>query len=241
MSIQLARVNTALKQPVGTPWPETFTPGQIAWLLTWTNDSTKYKEWNRDCRLWEAMIKDACKRGELDHTTTTETIQTSDPHMTEDGRISLGALGGRFASLRQGHWEPAKTKEITTRHITAQNAARWLEVQQHPPGEMLQAWFKVRGVATGAQVLELVQPASATPATWTELLTYHQANLGHEWPPELKSIIAREHARRQGEKGLAKAMANELGLTVSRLNELIRNKDESSKRKAIVSRRTGTR
>lgn len=240
MSIQLARVNTALKQPVGTPWPETFTPGQIAWLLTWTNDNTKYKEWSRDCRLWEAMIKDACERGELDHTTATKTIQISEARVVEDGRISLGALGGRFASPRQGYVEPAKTEEITTRHITAQNAARWLEVQQHPPGEMLQAWFKVRGVAAGAQVLELVQPASATPATWTELLTYHRANEGHEWTPELKTIIAREHARRQGEKGLAKAMANELGLTVSRLNELIRKKDESSIRKVIANRRTGT-
>lgn len=142
MSIQLARANTALKQPVGTPWPETFTPGGIAWLLTWTNDSTKYKEWNRDCRIWEAMIKDACERGELVSTTTTKTIQVSEARFVENGRITPNALGGQFASLRQGYMVPAKTEEITTRHITAQNAARWLEGQDPPPARCWQRGSK---------------------------------------------------------------------------------------------------
>lgn len=92
----------------------------------------------------------------------------------------------------------------------------------------------------GRVVGPVVDATPLIPGTWPELVRYHGANTGHEWSPALKNIISIEHARRQGEKGLAKAMAAELGLTVTRLNELIRKKDESSTRKVIANRRTGT-
>lgn len=218
MSIQLARANTALKQPVGTPWPETFTPGRIAWLLTWTNDSTKYKEWNRDCRIWEAMIKDACERGELASTTTTKTIQVSEARFVENGRITPNALGGQFASLRQGYMVPAKTEEITTRHITAQNAARWLEGQDHPPGETLAAWFKAQGVDRTA-VDVVAPPAPAKKETVPERNARWLKVWDEESPMHAPSSQARAIAKIVAAEGVERATVKKALQTAEKARE----------------------
>ncbi len=141
MSIQLARANSALGKPTATPWLETITPRQIAMLLTWTGDTTKNKEQKRDCYLWINVIEAACQRGELASTAVTET--------KEDVFASIWAAYDTYDAGPQ-------YREVTSYHIKPQDAARWLEGQGQPPGELLAAWFKAQGV--GVAAVEMVAP-----------------------------------------------------------------------------------
>lgn len=81
------------------------------------------------------------------------------------------------------------------------------------------------------------------PTTWAELVPYHKANPGHAWTVDLKNIVSNEKIRRSNaqHKGVAKAMAAELAVTESMVNQLIAKKDEIGSRVKTANRRTGTR
>lgn len=87
--------------------------------------------------------------------------------------------------------------------------------------------------AAQVQPLRAVPNAPKEPATWGELVAFRKEHSDAVWTPAQKNIAANEKAarnKRLAAKGVANAMAGELGVTVSRLNELIRNKDVGSKR-----------
>jgi len=140
MSIQLARANFALGKPTTTPWLETITPRQIAMLLTWTGDTTKNKEQKRDYYLWIDVIEAACQRGELASTAVIER------------RPALFDLA--YDPYRD---DAPEYREVTSYHnIKPLDVARWLEGQDQPPGELLEAWFTSQGV--GVAAVEMVAP-----------------------------------------------------------------------------------
>lgn len=111
-----------------------------------------------------------------------------------------------------------------------------------PVAHRLWGWGKVTAPAVDA-VGKADDTAPAIPTTWPELVPYHKANPGHTWTVGLKNIVSNEKIRRTNalHKGVAKAMAAELYVTVSLLNQLIAKKDEIGSRGKTANRRTGTR
>lgn len=94
------------------------------------------------------------------------------------------------------------------------------------------------GVAT-IVVVESLPLVIAEPTTWQELTEFRKKSLQPDWTQSQKSIVSTESTIRKnvpGSKGVAIAMAKELGITVSRLNDLIRTAKEfgmrEKKRKA---------
>lgn len=88
--------------------------------------------------------------------------------------------------------------------------------------------------ATNVTALRIVAPLE-DPKTFSELVKFRQANPQAEWSAEHKGILAREaddRSRSLGASGVRKGMADELGISVSRLNDLIRTADQSGKREA---------
>lgn len=153
MSIQLARANFALGKPTTTPWLETITPRQIAMLLTWTGDTTKNKEQKRDYYLWIDVIEAACQRGELASTAVIER------------RPALFDLA--YDPYRD---DAPEYREVTSYHnIKPQDVARWLEGQDQPPGELLEAWFTSQGV--GVAAVEMVAPPAPAAQPEAVLMT----------------------------------------------------------------------
>lgn len=104
-----------------------------------------------------------------------------------------------------------------------------------------------RGADEAAPAVDAVAKAAddlpKSPETWAELVPYHKANPGHAWTVALKYIVFKEKTRRTdaSHTSVSKAMAKELGVTVSMLNTLIRERDEIGSRKAVANRRTGTK
>ncbi len=146
MSIQLARVNLAMRKPAGTPWPKTFTAKQIAHFIAWRGDEPD-PNWSARAAPLHHALHIACERGELDHTTTTERVP--DPNWQ-----------GRPRMVRAGYRPPQPpTIEVTLHNIAAAPVARWLEAQDVQPGELLQAWFTSQGV--GVAAVEVAPPAPA--------------------------------------------------------------------------------
>lgn len=98
----------------------------------------------------------------------------------------------------------------------------------------LWGWGTVTAANTGDGVVKLraVFNVSSDPKTWTELVQWHKENDGHEWATALKKILADERHKRGTERGAAKKMADELEMTVSRLNELIRTNEVRGKRQS---------
>ena len=142
MSIQLARVNRALKKPAGTPWPETFTPKQIAHFAAWRGDEPDPHWSARAAPLLDALHT-ACLRGELASTTSAVRVPAPGLHVRNTGYPNF---------IRK----PTPTVEATVRHIAAAPLAAWLEAQHVQPGELLLAWFEAQGVGVGVE-----QPAPA--------------------------------------------------------------------------------
>lgn len=185
MSIQLARANFALGKPTATPWFETITPHQITQLLTWTGDTTKKKEQRRDYSLWINVIEAACQRGELASTAVTET--------KKDVFASIWAAYDAYDAGPQ-------YREVTSYHIKPQDAARWLEGQGQPPGELLEAWFKSQGVgvaavvqpAPSAQPEAVFMPSPAVPAA-AESWHIKQPERTHGYNLELYRVLKAAH------------------------------------------------
>ena len=144
MSIQLARVNIALNRKAGAPWPETFTPYQIAYFAAWRGDEPD-PNLNARAAPLENALRVACHRGELEITATTKRIPKPGP------RILSAGIGRETP--------PHPTVDETLFHIAAAPAARWLSAQDVPPGELLKAWFKSQGV--GVAAVEVAPPAPA--------------------------------------------------------------------------------
>lgn len=163
MSIQLARVNRALNNAAGTPWPETFTEKQIAYFATWRSDNEPSPDWSaRAAPVFDAL-RLGCQRGELEHTTTTERVP--DPNWRGRPRMVL-KTGIQTSETARQRIHPSNTRpqhpptiEVIRYNIAAAPVARWLEAQDVQPGELLQAWFASQGV--GVAAVEVAPPAPA--------------------------------------------------------------------------------
>ena len=95
----------------------------------------------------------------------------------------------------------------------------------------LWSWGSVADVTR----LRAVSSESEEPTNWSQLMAFRSAKPGTEWTQKQKGLAAQEAKRRKnspGAKGIAKAMARELDITVTRLNGLIRSANEDNKRVA---------
>lgn len=151
MSIELAQVNRLMKKAVGTPWPDTFTPRNLAYLQTWT-PAIDRKTWNIAAAPWLDALSVDCNDGVLPHTTTTERRMVAaarDFHPDEFG-FQSNARFPTIAGRMYAYTEPAKYKDITNQHILAADFARWLTAQGEQPSRLLAAWFKSQRVSATA-------------------------------------------------------------------------------------------
>lgn len=85
--------------------------------------------------------------------------------------------------------------------------------------------------------LQAVKTDDREPTTWAELVIWCQSNTGpnRQWTPERKAILAKERRRRVG-VGAAQDMAKDLGISVSRLNGLIKTATVEGKRAGRYAR-----
>ena len=224
MSIQLVRVNEGLRQPLSTPWPETFTPHVIACLLTWTGDPAKialtgdiakYEAWKREVIFFRRWIEDACQRGELDYIAATESRMVS-PETFVPPRLSMAS--GHFQPDGKGYMVPAKYLDFTTRHIAAAPLAHWLESQDHPPGELLKAWFKAQGVDRTA-VDVVAPPAPAKKETVPERNARWLKVWDEESPMHAPSSQARAIAKIVAAEGVERATVKKALQTAEKARE----------------------
>ena len=153
MSIQLVRVNRALRKPVGTPWPENFTPKQAAYFAVWRGDEPD-PHWSARAAPLIDLLTLACQRGELEHTTITERVP--DPNWPVRPRIIAKGYNPYDHPFQRDRPPPRPTVEVTRYSIAAAPLAAWLDAQRVRPGELLQAWFEAQGVGVGVE-----QPAPA--------------------------------------------------------------------------------
>ena len=105
---------------------------------------------------------------------------------------------------------------LAVRHELANKLWGWGSVAQVVP---------LHSVSTEGQVEE--------PKTYAELVTFRTNKSKSEWTTSQKGIAAAEAKRRKalpGAKGVASMMAKELGVSVSRFNDLIRNPGEAGMR-----------
>lgn len=138
MSIALLdKFNRHLGRDAGSPWPETCTDRQIAKVL----------ELNQPDVRWLQLLRQACERGDLPHTTEVKTVMVDRPR-------SIHRPDSLTEFLREAMRPPEYT-DVTFTNIAASDLARWLAGNEQPPGELLKAWFKARGVG------EVVKPETA--------------------------------------------------------------------------------
>lgn len=82
-----------------------------------------------------------------------------------------------------------------------------------------------------------VEQAGAAPAnadqvaTYADLVALRSRDKGALWTPATRGILARECADKNGERALRKRIAKDLGVSVTRVGELIREHIEESKAK----------
>lgn len=69
----------------------------------------------------------------------------------------------------------------------------------------------------------------ARPLSWVDLVAVRKADPGAEWTPFMLEALISERGNRHKQKGAAKSMAADLGLSVKRVNELLA--DDERKRK----------
>lgn len=94
-----------------------------------------------------------------------------------------------------------------------------------------------------AQIVEAVQSVAAGTAqidmTYAELTTYRKASKKDGWTDEMLRVFLREHARRKGEKGLAKIMAAEFEITVTAVNQTVATAKRRAKTAGALPTSTG--
>ena len=129
--------------------------------------------------------------------------------------------------------------------IEAKTFAAWLTAQDMEPSPHIAAWFKAVGVVP-AQELAVVVPAAVGPiglddvTTYAELVQYRndykeRENAPAPWTDAQVDLMAAEITQRNGQKGIRKGIGGELGISVQRISELLR---EENKRPAETTRRT---
>lgn len=133
-----------------------------------------------------------------------------------------------------------RAKSTTSPHrSTTENPAGGANLLAVPMDMAHQAWGYGR---VERQAVDALAVTLTMPTKWADLVVYHQENPGHDWSVELKNIIAQEEGKRKGQKGIRTGLAAALGMTLTRLSELIRTKDEfGKKQRKEASRRTGTK
>jgi hypothetical protein len=94
------------------------------------------------------------------------------------------------------------------------------------------------GWGSVAEVVQLhvVSAEAVEPSTYNELVLFRASQSKSEWTKVQKGLAAKEASRRKalpGAKGVASAMAKELGVSVSRFNDLIRNSGATGKRETV--------
>jgi hypothetical protein len=129
--------------------------------------------------------------------------------------------------------------QVTSPHgwcMAVANADEWLEYLGH--SAWCSRFFEACGLSGKVVELEVskgepVGPASVKHKTFSDLVQFRKDYPKSDWTTEQKTIAKQEAYRRKakaGAKGVAKAMAHELGVTVTRFNELLRKAGDSSKR-----------
>ncbi len=168
-------------------------------------------------------------------------------------RLADGSVGGLVYAMAEGAlrvWHGHA--DISTDHLEAVKRRKERKTDetygiQWPSDEDLRKLlgrlavpistaYELWGWGSVAEVVRLhaVPKVDAEPTTWTELVEFRKSHSQTEWTTAQKHIAAAEATRRKnvpGATGVAVAMANELDVTVSRFNGLIRNPNEAGKRK----------
>ncbi len=88
------------------------------------------------------------------------------------------------------------------------------------------------GLVAVAQ-LRSVKAETEEPANWSQLVDFRRTHVGTEWTQNQKEILKKERGRRINVPGayeVAKKMALELDISVTRLNDLIKSQNEAGKR-----------
>lgn len=138
-----------------TGWRESMKPEQLAAfqrpLVNGDLSSKKRQENLSD------EIRNACMSGALSHTVTTRQV-----HVTVSRRFGV-PLGVDVNSGKLRFFDQFKSYDVNIYHIEAAPFAEWLRKQGEEPSQHIANWFKVRGVASGAQVLELAKPDADEP------------------------------------------------------------------------------
>lgn len=140
---------------IAAGWSESMKPRQLAALQRplIKGDSASRR---RQDDLFDA-IQQACASGVLVH----EKREYSIPLPAKSG-LRVQRPGGRYVTLSPPASEP-NTFPALERRVCAAPFADWLRKQDEEPSQYIAHWFKVRGVASGAQVLELTKPDVDVP------------------------------------------------------------------------------
>lgn len=175
MTLELIEAARLLGFDPAPGWPDTFAHDRLAALQSWRNGMER-KDSRSKTKNWRELMELALASGAMEHTTTTERVQTTPPIMrtinpgfgsrewTERGFAGAQVESREFlgGTLITAYTQPARYREVTRHHITAPAFATWLAALGIEPSPHVAAWFKAQGVACPAPA-----PAqnTATPAT----------------------------------------------------------------------------
>lgn len=168
-------------------------------------------------------------------------------------RFSEGSMGSLIYSIAEGAkrvWHGAA--DLSTDHLAAwkdrreRESASTYEIKWPKDDDLrkllgrvavpIETAYELWGWGSVVEVIPLrdvSKGGSAEPTNWKDLVAFRKQHPTSEWTTKQKEIVATEATRRKaapGAKGVAVSMAGELGITVSRFNELIRTKKDSNKR-----------
>ena len=136
------------RQEHGAGWQANMATGQLAALQRpYAYGDSKGR---RACWALRDELADACKAGAIEHTSTTERVQTAPA--IDLTPISLtqnwpSQYCGPYGEPR-GYTSPAQFKEVTHHRITAPAFATWLAAQGQEPSPHIDAWFTAVGTPT---------------------------------------------------------------------------------------------
>ena len=158
-----------------------------------------------------------------------------------DGRGSVygplhEGLDGLVESVRAAWKNFARSIERARKR--GRSPFAWVNGRHCAPVNRLAVPFGVAhalwGWGVAASASHAVDATFKEPATWAELLAFRLASeVKPAWTPAQRRIVSDEKDRRMsapGAVGVAKAMAEELGVTVALLNSVIRHLDQVGKR-----------
>lgn len=184
MTLLLIEAARMLKLDPAQGWPPTITHDGLAALQTY-RESADNKTWRSKARTWREALELAMASGAIEHTSTTERVQTAPA--IDLTPISLtqnwpSQYCGPYGEPR-GYTSPAQFKDVTHHRITAPAFATWLAAQGQDPSPHIAAWFE----AVGAQAA----PAETTAernARW--LLVWDKESPVHAKGSQARAIEA---------------------------------------------------